>query len=297
MENHPPTHPSCPQDTTPPATADFVAALTVECSALPSTALAATDACDAAPQVLFSQTRTDGRCAGVYTLARNWTLVDNCGNAAQLVQTLTVQDTRAPRVVGVPGRATAECSAVPAAAVVTGSDNCDAGPSVALVETRIGGGCAFNYTLNRTWTVTDACGNSNASTQLIEVWDTTPPTVTVGPQNATVECDGAGNTAQLSAWLDAFGGAQATDACSGSGAAGVTWTHNFGSGSQFVAGCGRTGTYVVTFTATDQCGLSTSRVGRFTIAVRFLLSVHKTLIGAVGPVVVLCIVWVEIAYF
>ena len=255
------------QDTIAPTTAGFLTAVTVECNALPSTTLTATDLCDASPTVLFSQPRTNGRCPSVYTLARNWTLVDNCGNAAQFLQTLSVQDTQAPRVVGVPARVTVECSAIPQPATVTGSDNCDVETLVSLSEKTIAGACPFNYTLNRTWTVTDNCDNSNSSTQLLNVWDTVPPVITVVPQNLTVECDGSGNTAQLQAWLSSFAGAHASDACSG---ATVAWSHNFAA-NLWVAGCGKTGYFNVKFTVTDQCGLKSSSMARFTIVVSLCL--------------------------
>jgi hypothetical protein len=64
--------------------------------------------------------------------------------------------------------------------------------------------------------------------------------------DATVECDGAGNGADLDAWLASNGGATATDACSG-----VTWSNDFAALS---ADCGATGAATVTFTATDDCG-------------------------------------------
>ena len=75
--------------------------------------------------------------------------------------------------------------------------------------------------------------------------------------DATVECDGAGNSADLSNWLDSNGGATATDACGG-----VMWTNDFDALSD---DCGATGAATVTFTATDDCGNATSTTATFTI--------------------------------
>ena len=75
--------------------------------------------------------------------------------------------------------------------------------------------------------------------------------------DATVECDGAGNAADLDAWLASNGGASATDACSG-----VTWSNDFDALSD---DCGATGAATVTFTATDDCGNATSTTATFTI--------------------------------
>ena len=45
---------------------------------------------------------------------------------------------------------------------LTAADNCgDA--TVAFNETTTDGDCPGNYTINRTWTATDACGNTNNS--------------------------------------------------------------------------------------------------------------------------------------
>ena len=75
--------------------------------------------------------------------------------------------------------------------------------------------------------------------------------------DATVECDGAGNSVDLSNWLDSNGGATATDACGG-----VMWTNDFDALSD---DCGATGAATVTFTATDDCGNATSTTATFTI--------------------------------
>ena len=99
-----------------------------------------------------------------------------------------------------------------------------------------------------TATATDACGNMAASvscSHVITVVDTTAPTIDMAAADATVECDGAGNAADLDAWLASNGGASASDACSG-----VTWSNDFDALSD---DCGATGAATVTFTATDDC--------------------------------------------
>ena len=87
--------------------------------------------------------------------------------------------------------------------------------------------------------------------------DTTAPTIDTPAADATAECDGAGNAAQLAAWLSNNGGAVASDICSG-----VNWTNNYTGLSD---GCGNTGSATVIFTATDSCGNSTSTTATFTI--------------------------------
>lgn len=79
----------------------------------------------------------------------------------------------------------------------------------------------------------------------------------------SVECDGAGNTAQLSAWIASHGNALASDSCSGFT---ITWSSNIATAT-FVRGCGQSGYYDVTFFASDECGNYATTVARFTITV------------------------------
>ncbi|MGH1437781.1 MAG: hypothetical protein ACRBG0_25310, partial [Lewinella sp.] len=70
--------------------------------------------------------------------------------------------------------------------------DCDMDNSAPVVftELRIAGDCANEYTLIRTWTATDNCGNDVEHEQEIIVEDTTPPTfVEALPENETYECD------------------------------------------------------------------------------------------------------------
>jgi gliding motility-associated-like protein/uncharacterized repeat protein (TIGR01451 family) len=150
---------------------------------------------------------------------------------------------------------TVECDAVPEApAVVTASDNCDTDVLVEFTEVRTDGVCEDTYTLTRTWTATDNCGNSITHVQVISVEDTTAPVFTIVPQDLTVECDGAGNVSELQAWLTDIA---ATDNCSE-----VTITHDF---IELSNECGATGSVLVTWTATDVCGNSSTTSATFNI--------------------------------
>jgi large repetitive protein len=173
------------RDTTAPVLIGVPSNATAQCQAIPATAsVTATDNCSDAI-VEFSEQRTAG-CP--YTITRTWTATDNCGNVSNASQVIEINDVIAPTLINVPASATAECSAIPAAANVTASDNCDQTLAVEFSEeTSQGDGCTYQIT--RSWSVTDDCNNTSAASQVLTIVDTTNPTLVGVPANATVECD------------------------------------------------------------------------------------------------------------
>ncbi|WP_418639027.1 DUF7507 domain-containing protein [Winogradskyella sp.] len=109
-------------------------------------------------------------------------------------------------------------------------------------------------TITRTYSVTDECGNSINVTQLITVIDTIPPTIDTPASNIIIEC-GVTPDGTLQAWLDNNGGAIASDTCGN-----VTWSNNYNDG---VSDCSSSKTVI--FTATDDCGNSTSTSATYAI--------------------------------
>ncbi|MBV6443676.1 MAG: hypothetical protein EPGJADBJ_05459 [Saprospiraceae bacterium] len=147
-------------------------------------------------QVTFSETDNQGadpaNCNFYnYTITRTWSVEDDCGNANTHVQVITVQDVTPPTFNGVPANVTISCNqAVPPVPTnVTASDNCSAVSPVTFTEVSTKGSnpanCNFyNYTITRTWSASDVCGNVGMSTQIITVQDISTPTVNC--QNITV---------------------------------------------------------------------------------------------------------------
>jgi hypothetical protein len=71
------------------------------------------------------------------------------------------------------------------------------------------------YVIDRTWIVTDDCGNSSTCLQTILIVDTTPPVITTCPVDVTIEC--------TDSTLPSFTGtAVATDNCDSAPI--VTWS-------------------------------------------------------------------------
>ncbi|MDT0559690.1 hypothetical protein RM697_13635, partial [Ichthyenterobacterium sp. W332] len=94
--------------------------------------------------------------------------------------------------------------------------------------------------------------------QVITVQDTKDPEITKEASDMMVECDGAGNEAELAAWLASYGGAIAVDNCSED----LTWSVG---DVVFSDGCGLTGIAKVTFTVTDECNNSSETTADFII--------------------------------
>ena len=193
-------------------------------------------------------------CGMTGTAQVTFTLSDACGNSISETATFTIVDTQDPVFTYIPENITVECTEVPEPGTPVAMDNCSDVTVVYNGEEIETGDCAGNYTITRTWTATDECGNSSQGSQIITVEDNTAPEFTIIPEDMTVECDGEGNITDLNAWLNS---AEATDNCGE-----VTITTNFNGLSN---GCGNTGTATVTFTATDECGNTATASATFTI--------------------------------
>ena len=143
--------------------------------------------------------------------------------------------------------------------IFNGQDDCcgEATVTVSNINFEINNQCPVTDCFIREFTATDECGNVAYAEQLIVFQDTTAPVIEPAAMDMTVECDGNGNVEQLNAWLDSNGGASATDNCSE-----VTWSNDFESLDDK---CGATGSAVVTFTATDVCGNTSTTSALFVI--------------------------------
>ena len=232
------------EDTTAPELS-IPADYTAECSdELTLDDATATDNCGEVT-IEVSSEETAGDCDGSYTLTRTFTATDDAGNSTSATQTITVEDTTAPEFTSVPADYTVECSDAMPMDDASASDNCS-DVSITVESETLAGDAAGNYTIVRTFTATDACGNSTSASQTITVEDTTAPELSI-PADYTAECSD-----ELT--LD---DATATDNCGE-----VTIEVS----SEETAGdCDGSYTLTRTFTATDDAGNSTSATQTITV--------------------------------
>jgi len=190
-------------DTLPPSLVP-PADITLECDAPTDPATAGspntvTDNCDPAPAISSNDTAVPGNCAAEQTILRVWIATDACGNSASATQVLTIVDTTAPSAT-IPADATVECDAAVTPDALGQPtnlvDNCDAAPTFSHVDATLPGACPQERSINRVWTITDACGNASLATQTIMVVDTVAPTFTV-PADRTIECDAPTSAANV----------------------------------------------------------------------------------------------------
>ena len=176
-------------DTTPPVFTNVPASTDVDCTAYPDGFGPAPDAADAcgAVTVTFEDVLEPYICDADFAITRTWTAVDECGNATSVSQTLTVwPDIEAPLFSFVPGDMTITCPAEPVFGEVEVSDVCS---DFTVTEEITGGGdCPNGYTVTKTWTATDACGNSSSQSQTITVLAAPALGFAQMPEDKTIAC-------------------------------------------------------------------------------------------------------------
>ncbi len=191
----------------------------------------------------------DPNCPNTGTYTNTWTFTDACGRTSPpYTQVITIADPDGPTFnETLPADVTVECDYIPDAPTLTASTSCGT-VTVDYNEVRTDGTCDNDYTLTRTWTATDACGNETVHTQIITVQDTVAPTYNEAlPADVTVECDAVPTAETLTA----------DDNC---GTATVTFEEEITNGACM-------GDYIIerTWTATDACGNDTIHIQIITV--------------------------------
>ncbi len=181
---------------------------------------------------------SDGNtCPEVIT--RTYSVTDECLNQILVTQTITILDITPPVIAAAPADVSVECIAdIPAMVDLAWTDNCDGAGTVTGIDVSDGLSCP--ETITRTWSYTDACGNSVSTSQIITIEDIIPPVLAAAPADISVECPGDVPAMIDLAW---------TDNCDGSGTVSGTDVSDGGSCPLIIT---RTWTY------TDMCGNSVS---------------------------------------
>ena len=202
-------------DTTPP-TITCPADIQLQCGASTDPAntgvATATDNCAGSVGVTFTDASAPAGCAGAPGIDRTWKATDANGNVATCVQRITFVDATPPVITPTGTTLTLGCN--PSSADInaalgtaTATDNCGTVTATPSDSSVTSNGCSRSQT--RTWTSTDACGNTSTASRTV-TWteDTTPPVITPTGTTLTLGCNPT--SAQINA---ALGSATATDDC------------------------------------------------------------------------------------
>ncbi|MEM8906269.1 MAG: T9SS type A sorting domain-containing protein, partial [Bacteroidota bacterium] len=178
------------RDTIPPVPPMAPANLLLQCSTDIPTAnsLTANDNCGQAITVMPTEEMAPGDCPQQFTLIRTWVFEDSCGNGSSAVQFIEVNDSTPPLTPNPPEDLTIQCANdIPDAIALTAIDNCGTAITVMPSSVVAPGNCPTRFTLTRTWTFEDPCGNTASIDQNIEIIDNASITA-VAPPDQTVDC-------------------------------------------------------------------------------------------------------------
>lgn len=208
-------------------------------------------------------TYTDATVSGpsnCQIINRTWT-ASTAGGTISYVQVITIQDNIAPVLTpsspSAVANVTVDACSVPTPATVTATDNCIAPPSVSYTQSSPIGQAQnpdpatsghYNYTLTRTWTALDGCGNSATPiVQTITVQDVALPVIAV-PNPLIIGTDPNTCNANLNINLANY----ITD-CAADQYLTITRTSAsaIGSGSGVITGVFPIGDYTITVNAND----------------------------------------------
>ena len=171
------------QDTTAPTWTTAATALnsTIQCGNLAALTVAQNlvpVALDSCSKVLYTKSAgwfVAGTCANSGTYTNTWVATDVCSNtSATFTQVITIEDKSAPVLSGQGGAMTITGPAVPVFTAPTATDACDSAPVIKYTDATVA--TSGGSIITRTWTATDACGNTSASvSQVITVLDANVP--------------------------------------------------------------------------------------------------------------------------
>ncbi|MDA0940566.1 MAG: hypothetical protein O2990_06160, partial [Bacteroidetes bacterium] len=178
-------------DDTPPVLGGLPPDYTLNCPVeLPvldaENTVTATDNCSTA-SLEMSETFANGDCPSEFTRTRVYTATDGCGLTSSHTQTVLVIDEVAPSL-SVPSNVTFSCSEGPTYAPAVAVDACDGNIAVTEDEPVVEqGDCPGEFTVYRSFSATDLCGNTSVGSQVIQVQDVTPPTLEM-PEDVVLPC-------------------------------------------------------------------------------------------------------------
>jgi hypothetical protein len=148
---------------------------TVECGTpWAFTTPAATDNCEGTEVIVSVVSTVTNEMGCGREIIRTWRIADSSGNAIEISQKVTEQDTTPPVLTCATNRVV-ECGTSWTFDTPIVTDNCDPNVFVRVVGGSTSAGCGGTFTATQIWEARDACGNAATCSQTVSVVDTTPP--------------------------------------------------------------------------------------------------------------------------
>ncbi|WP_191072803.1 gliding motility-associated C-terminal domain-containing protein [Mesoflavibacter profundi] len=211
---------------------------------------------------------TDANCNYTGTYTNTWTFTDSCGNTiADYTQVITVVDNTPPTFTApsdieifVDNACNYDPSISNTGDVTDENDNCSSNNLEATYsDTITNGSCEGTYTITRTWSLVDNCGNpAPDQTQIITVSDNISPDLSACTSvvDTNVDCTANDNQTIADQWnSDNIAALQACASDNCSSTISVTSDYDF---NNLNTVCGPCGNIAVTYTVTDDCNNTSS---------------------------------------
>ncbi|MDG2208752.1 MAG: hypothetical protein P8K81_02055, partial [Flavobacteriales bacterium] len=154
-------------DTEGPSFTSAPANLELGCNdEIPASSVTAED-CSGTADVTMTETQAEGSCGTDYTIYRSFIAVDACGNESEHVQTIMVVDQESPVFTSFPDDVTYTYGNEMEAEEPTATDDCT---EVVISYSDAVDNSDMEITIiTRTWSASDACGNTTDQDQIITV--------------------------------------------------------------------------------------------------------------------------------
>jgi len=133
--------------------------------------------------------------SGNYLVELTYTASDACGNQNSQIQSVQYLDVTPPEFLFVPEDTVISCDDTIPMDLATAVDNCS-DVTIEVYADTLPGSCPSNWTLMRTFVVTDLAGNVTQATQRIDVLDVTPPSLTLD-EELTLSCESTSDMLDL----------------------------------------------------------------------------------------------------
>jgi len=139
-------------------------------------------------------------------IKRTYTITDKCGNSTSITQLIYVEDTTAPVLTGQGADTKIVSPALPTFSSPIATDDCDQNPTVTFSDVTTVN--TSSTLIKRTWTATDACGNSTSVSQSITVTNAVQPPIVVNECTSwqTETGFGGNNAGNGNAWWYYYNG-------------------------------------------------------------------------------------------